>query len=79
MPDGALILCDYKTNRARAADGDVDSDRFLARLEQEHTDQLRLYSDAVLGLFGRRPDRVLIYSTPLGKTFDLTDAALKKS
>ncbi len=79
MPDGALILCDYKTNRARAADGDVDSDRFQARLEQEHTDQLRLYSDAVLGLFGRRPDRVLIYSTPLGKTFDLTDAALKKS
>lgn len=68
-PDGTLWLCDYKTDRIRATDETGIKDQLLA----DHADQLRIYADAVEGLFGRRPDHILIYSLPLGKTVELTE------
>ncbi len=67
--DGTLWLCDYKTDRIRAADESAIREQLLA----DHADQLRIYAEAVEGLFGRRPDHILIYSLPLGKTVELTE------
>ena len=71
---GRLTLCDYKTDRLRveswgnSLDPD-ERDRAIARqLREDHGDQLTIYADAVKGMFGKYPDRILIYSLPLGKT-----------
>ena len=67
--DGTLWLCDYKTDRIRSA----DESEIRAQLLADHADQLEIYADAVKGLFGRRPDHILIYSLPLGKAVELTE------
>lgn len=67
--DGILWLYDYKTDRIRATSEDGIRDQLLA----DHADQLRIYAEAVEGLFGRRPDHVLIYSLPLGRSVELTE------
>ncbi len=75
--DGTLTLCDYKTDRLRAEDWGAElpveqrDAAIAARLWQDHGDQLRIYADAVQGMFGKRPDRILIYSLPLGKALEL--------
>ncbi|MBR0443418.1 MAG: PD-(D/E)XK nuclease family protein, partial [Clostridia bacterium] len=66
--DGSLWLCDYKTDRIRATDEQGIREQLLA----DHADQLRIYAEAVEGLFSRRPDHILIYSLPLGKSVELT-------
>jgi ATP-dependent exoDNAse (exonuclease V) beta subunit len=82
--DGSLILCDYKTDRLRDDDliGEIHAPKVKAavrsRLATDHADQLRIYADAVRSLFGKAPDKVLIYSLPLGCTVDLTDIVIKK-
>ncbi len=68
QPDGTLWLCDYKTDRIHA----TDDAEIRARLLLHHADQLRIYAEATEGLFGRRPDHILIYSLPLGRSIDLT-------
>ena len=68
-PDGALWLCDYKTDRIHASDEAGIKEQLLA----DHAEQLCIYAEAVEGLFGRRPDHILIYSLPLGKGIELTE------
>lgn len=68
--EGKLWLFDYKTDRLREESGLGLREQMLA----DHADQLRIYADAVLELFGRRPDHVCIYSLSQGCTVDLTDA-----
>ena len=67
MPDGRLILVDYKTDRID------DSERknhalLAARMKERHGHQLSAYAEAVRELLGRAPDEVRIYSLPLGKS-----------
>lgn len=82
--DGTLTLCDYKTDRLRHGDTIGEraapdrKDAVRRQLAADHADQLRIYADAVKALFGKAPDRVLIYSLPLGCTVDLTDEVLAK-
>ena len=66
--DGTLWLFDYKTDRIR--DGGEEGVR--EQLLGDHADQLRIYAEAVGGLFGRRPDHISIYSLPLGQSVELT-------
>ncbi len=71
--EGKLTLCDYKTDRLRADDWGADlpdcqRERAVAdQLIRDHGDQLAIYADAVEGMFGAYPDRILIYSLPLGR------------
>ena len=66
--DGTLWLLDYKTDRLRDEKTISLKDQMLA----DHADQLRIYADAVQELFGRRPDRIGIYSLSQGCIVDLT-------
>ena len=59
-PDGTLTLLDFKTDRAKEADGEE-----ILRLR--HGEQLRLYRLAVEELTGKTVSELLIYSFALGK------------
>ena len=63
--DGKLILCDYKTDRLTPAE---KKDPALAAkmLSARHGQQLSYYARALQEICGRAPDRILIYSLPLG-------------
>jgi ATP-dependent exoDNAse (exonuclease V) beta subunit len=75
--DGTLTLCDYKTDRLRTEDftaslpAQARESALRERLLADHGDQLRIYADAVADMLGRRPDRTVIYSLPLGKEVEL--------
>ena len=65
MPDGRLILVDYKTDHI--SDEERANPTLLTkRLKERHGHQLNCYAEAVCDLFGRAPDEVRIYSLPLG-------------
>ncbi len=68
--NGNLILCDYKTDYLTP---DEISDESLAikKLTERHSEQLKYYAAAVKQLFGKNPDRICIYSLPLGKAVDI--------
>ena len=65
--DGALCLVDYKTDRLpkNALDDETAARDFLL---EKHARQLSYYAAAIFKIFGKYPDRVGIYSLPLGKT-----------
>ena len=65
MPDGRLILVDYKTDRI--TDEERANPALLAkRLGEAHGHQLAAYTKALRDLLGRAPDEMRIYSLPLG-------------
>lgn len=65
MPDGRLILVDYKTDRI--SDEERANPALLAkRLGEHHGHQLACYAKAIRDLLGREPDEIRIYSLPLG-------------
>jgi ATP-dependent helicase/nuclease subunit A len=64
--DGTLHLIDYKTDRTRRG---KDGEQQLLRA---HTRQLSYYTEAIRLMFGRRPDKVGIYSMQLGYEVPVT-------
>ena len=68
--DGKLILCDYKTDRLTREEL---ADKELARhkMQARHKDQLSYYVEALEEICGQRPDKVLIYSLPLGEALEI--------
>ena len=65
MPDGRLILIDYKTDRITDAER-ANPTLLAARLKARHGHQLTCYAEAIRDLLGRTPDEMRIYSLPLG-------------
>ena len=65
MPDGRLILVDYKTDRISDAER-ANPTLLAARLRERHGHQLSCYAEAIRDLLGRAPDEMRIYSLPLG-------------
>ena len=65
MPDGQVILVDYKTDHISEAERAKPS-LLRARMQERHGDQLACYAKAVHNLLGREPDQMRIYSLPLG-------------
>ena len=62
---GELVLLDYKTDRLR---GGIDAgEAEIAAFVGRHRDQLGYYALAVEKMFGRKPDRVLLYPLCLGR------------
>ena len=68
--DGSLALYDYKTDRLTKEERET---RRLAekKLCDKHTRQLSYYALSVREMFGKAPDRVALYSLPLGDTVDI--------
>jgi ATP-dependent exoDNAse (exonuclease V) beta subunit len=62
--DGTLTLVDYKTDRIPKGLG---ADAAASFLLERHRDQLRYYAMALRKIYGRAPDRILLYSLCLGK------------
>jgi ATP-dependent helicase/nuclease subunit A len=65
LPDGRLILVDYKTDRISEAER-ANPALLAARLKDRHGHQLTCYANAIRDLLGRAPDEMRIYSLPLG-------------
>ncbi len=68
--DGRLYLVDYKTDRLTREEREC---RALAeeKLRRAHSRQLGYYAEAVKIMFGKYPERVEVYSMPLGDTVDM--------
>ena len=68
--DGKLVLCDYKTDFM--TNEEIENVE-LARekLTERHAMQLRYYAKAIEKIVGRSPDKVCIYSLPLGRELDI--------
>ena len=72
MEDGSRILIDYKTDRITDEDR-TNPAKLTERMTKAHGTQLACYRRAVERLFGSVPDRVCIYSLPLGGLIEITD------
>ena len=68
--NGKLVLCDYKTDYLTPEE---IADPSLARtkLTERHRTQLSYYAAALERICGKRPDKVVIYSLPLGQALDI--------
>ena len=68
--DGTIDVVDYKTDRmTREEKSDLSLAK--AKLSCRHSQQLEYYSLACERIFGKKPSRLYIYSTPLGELFEL--------
>ena len=65
--DGSLRLIDYKTDRLTKEELH-DESLAQKKLSDAHSLQLSYYALAVEKIFGKKPERVEVYSLPLGKT-----------
>lgn len=70
FPDGSIHVCDYKTDRLEAGEKENIS-LFCKRMRDRHKDQLYQYKVAIEQIFGRSPDKMYIYSLPLGETVEI--------
>ncbi len=68
--DGKIELYDYKTDHITQEELN-DPALLRAHLKARHGNQLEYYARAVEQLFGKRPDRVSIFSLSLGKIIEL--------
>lgn len=68
--DGKLTLCDYKTDYL-TPDEIAEPSLAKAKLSERHRTQLSYYAAALQRICGKRPDKVVIYSLPLGRALDI--------
>ncbi len=68
--EGKLILCDYKTDRLSPAEL-ANKSLAAAMLGERHGEQLSYYARALEDICGKRPDKILIYSLPLGEALEI--------
>ena len=68
--DGKLILCDYKTDYL-SPEEIAEPSLAKAKLAERHRTQLSYYAAALERICGKRPDKVVIYSLPLGQALDV--------
>ena len=68
-PTGELVLCDYKTDRLPEQLLN-DRDGAAKFLFDRHGDQLTYYEEALLSIYGKRPDKTLIFSLCFGDVLE---------
>ena len=68
--DGHLVLCDYKTDRLTPYELS-HPEAAAAKLSERHGEQLSYYKTALEQICGRTPERILIYSLPLGEAIEV--------
>ena len=64
-----LVLADYKTDWFSTKD--IESGKAEKTLIERHKTQLSYYAEACRKMFGKKVDKILIYSFALGKTIEL--------
>ena len=64
-PDGRYVLIDYKTDYLTQEERE-NPDLAAAKLRARHGHQLAYYGLACEKMLGRKPEKILIYSLPLG-------------
>ena len=69
-PDGRYVLIDYKTDYLTQEERE-NSDLAAAKLRARHGHQLAYYGLACEKMLGRKPEKILIYSLPLGDSVAL--------
>lgn len=69
FPDGTIHVCDYKTDRITEAEKNNVS-LFYQRLRNTHKNQLLQYKEAITQIFGKEPEKMYIYSLPLGEAVE---------
>ncbi len=67
---GNIILCDYKTDRLTYEEL-RDPRRAAETLGARHGQQLAYYARAIAEICGKAPDKILIYSLPLGAAVEI--------
>ena len=68
--DGSIGVFDYKTDRLRKEE--LENPALAEKtLRAKHAQQLSYYAIAVEKMFGKKPERVEVYSLPLGQTVDV--------
>lgn len=67
---GELILCDYKTDHL-SSEEIKNPELARKKLTDRHKEQLTYYAMALYSILGKYPDRVFIYSLPLGNTVEI--------
>lgn len=67
--EGRLVLCDYKTDRLTPYELS-HPEAAAKKLSERHGKQLSYYARALEEICGRAPERVLIYSLPLGEAVE---------
>ncbi len=70
MPDGSIVLCDYKTDRMTREERN-DTSLFISRIREKHSEQLIQYQYAIKKIFGKTPSKTFIYSFALNDTIDV--------
>ena len=68
--DGTIELYDYKTDHITEEER-KDPALLRAHLKARHGNQLEYYARAVEQLFGKRPDRISVFSLSLGEIIEL--------
>ena len=68
--DGKILLIDYKTDRIDDAIRENDS-ALVKKMMKDHGNQLACYRRAICQLFGKNPDKIYIYSLPLGRMIEI--------
>ena len=68
--DGGIILCDYKTDRLTDTER-KNPDLLKANMKRKHSAQLDQYSKAIYDLYGKYPEKIYIYSLPLGEAIEM--------
>lgn len=77
MPDGRMLLVDYKTDRLSQTER--QNPLMLAdKMLKAHGDQLAAYAVAIHEMFGRFPDEMHVYSLPLGRLVPLANEEILK-
>ena len=69
--EGRLVLCDYKTDYLTPEEI-ADPALATAKLTARHGTQLSYYAAALERICGSRPQRIVIYSLPLGRELDIS-------
>ena len=69
FPDGTIHVCDYKTDRITDFEKNNVS-IFYQRLRKTHKNQLSQYKEAITQIFGKEPEKMYIYSLPLGEAVE---------
>ncbi len=70
MPDGEIILCDYKTDRI-SDEEKQNMESLEQRMNKAHGAQLKQYEHAIEQIFEKRPGRSFIYLLELGEAIEI--------
>lgn len=68
--DSRLILCDYKTDRI-SPEEKADRELLIKNMRDKHRHQLSQYQYAAEKIFGKRPDKIVLFLLSIGECIEV--------